>query len=226
MNTLKAIIIDDEPLAHNVILKYASDIPFLEIVGQFYLATEAYHILNEGKIDLMLLDINMPVISGLDFLRTLDNKPEVIITSAYEEYALEGFELQVTDYLLKPFRFERFLKAVNQVRSKWQKRKDTNHQIFIKVDRKQIQLNVSDIQYLESYGNYVKVWVEGQFYLTPRTLTSFEEELDSHFQRIHKSYIVQNSYIKHIEGNMITMQNGNVISVGKSYRSLIKDLIQ
>ena len=121
MNTLKAIIIDDEPLAHNVILKYASDIPYLEIVGQFYLATEAYTILSEQKIDLMLLDINMPVIKGLDFLRTLENKPEVIITSAYEEYALEGFELQVTDYLLKPFRFERFLKAVNLVRSKTQK---------------------------------------------------------------------------------------------------------
>ncbi len=146
MNTLKAIIIDDEPLAHNVILKYASDIPFLEIVGQFYLATEAYSILNEQKIDLMFLDINMPLIKGLDFLRTLDNKPAVIITSAYEEYALEGFELQVTDYLLKPFRFDRFLKAVNLVRAKTQKSTKVTEHIFIKVDKRQIQLNLSDIQ--------------------------------------------------------------------------------
>ncbi len=224
MTTLKAIIIDDEPLAHKVILKYASDIPFLEIVGQFYLATEAYNILNDQQIDLMFLDINMPVIKGLDFLRTLENKPAVIITSAYEEYALEGFELQVSDYLLKPFRFERFLKAINLVRSKTQKITKSSDQIFIKVDKKQIQLNLSEIQYLESYGNYVKVWTEDQFYLTPRTLTSFEEELDSNFQRIHKSFIVQKSYIKHVEGNMITVQNGSTITIGKSYRSLVKKL--
>lgn len=222
MNTLKAIIVDDEPLAHNVILKYVSDIPFLEVVGQFYLATEAYSILNEEKIDLIFLDINMPVIKGLDFLRTLENKPAAIITSAYEEYALEGFELQVTDYLLKPFRFERFLKAVNLVRAKTQKSTKTVEHIFIKVDKKQIQLNLSDIQYLESYGNYVKVWTEDQFYLTPRTLTSFEQELDSNFQRIHKSFIVQKSYIKHVEGNMITVQNGNVITIGKNYRGVVR----
>ena len=92
------------------------------------------------------------------------------------------------------------------------------------MDKKQIQLNLSDIQYLESYGNYVKVWTEDQFYLTPRTLTSFEEELDANFQRIHKSFIVQKSYIKHVEGNMITVQNGNVIGIGKNYRSLVKQL--
>ena len=224
MNTLRAIIVDDEPLAHNVILKYVSDIPFLEVVGQFYLATEAYSILTEQNIDLIILDINMPVIKGLDFLRTLENKPAAIITSAYEEYALEGFELQVTDYLLKPFRFERFLKAVNLVRAKTQKSTKSENHIFIKVDKRQIQLNLADIQYLESYGNYVKVWTEDQFYLTPRTLTSFEEELDSNFQQIHKSYIVQKSYIKHVEGNMITVQNGNVITIGKSYRGVVRDL--
>lgn len=132
----------------------------------------------------------------------------------------------MTDYLLKPFRFERFLKAVNLVRSKSQKSiKQTEH-IFIKVDKKQIQLNLLEIQYLESYGNYVKVWTEDQFYLTPRTLSSFDEELDSNFQRIHKSFIVQKSYIKHVEGNMITVQNGNVITIGKSYRSMVRELFQ
>lgn len=226
MKILKAIIIDDEPLAHNVILKYASDIPFLEIVGQFYVATEAYTILNKQEIDIMFLDINMPVIKGLDFLRTLETKPAVIITSAYEEYALEGFELQVSDYLLKPFRFERFLKAVNLVRSKPENKEQSSKHIFIKVDKKQIQLNLSEIQYLESYGNYVKVYTENQFYLTPRTLTSFEEELDSHFQRIHKSFIVQKSFIKHVEGNLITVKNGNTITIGKSYRSLVKDFFK
>ncbi|MEM9544321.1 MAG: LytTR family DNA-binding domain-containing protein [Bacteroidota bacterium] len=224
MNTLKAIIIDDEPLAHNVILKYESEIPFLEIVDQFYRATDAYEILSKQKIDFMLLDINMPVLKGLDFLRTLDHKPEVIITSAYEEYALEGFELQVTDYLLKPFRFERFLKAVNLVRSKISKNQNSPENIFIKVDKKQIQLRLCEIQYLESYGNYVKVWTQDQFYLTPRTLSSFEKELDHKFQRIHKSYIVQKTFIKHVEGNMITLRNGNTITIGKSYRSIVKDL--
>lgn len=225
MKAIRAIIIDDEPLAHKVILKYAEDIPYLEIVGQVYLATDAYGLVSDQSIDLIFLDIDMPILKGLDFLRTLDRKPHVIVTSAHEQYALEGFELQVTDYLLKPFRFDRFLKAVHLVTSDQPSKSSSSQEhIFIKVDKKQIQVDLSTIQYLESYGNYVKVWIENDYHLTPRTLSSFVELLDHRFQQIHKSYVIQKSYIQYIEGNVVLMKNGNEVTVGKSYRNLIKGM--
>ena len=225
MNTIRAIIIDDEPLAHNVILKYAEDIPYLNIVGQAYLATDAYALVSQQSIDLIFLDIDMPILKGLDFLRTLHQSPHVIVTSAHEKYALEGFELQVTDYLLKPFRFDRFLKAIHLVNADQEARPSITQQyIFIKVDKRQLQVDLTTIQYLESYGNYVKVWIDDQYHLTPRTLSSFATSLDDRFQQIHKSYIVQKSFIKYIEGNKVLMRNGNAVSVGKSYRSVVRDL--
>jgi len=115
-NNISALIIDDEPLAHQVIESYAKDLDFLEIVGNCHRATEAYGMLGNRTVDLIFLDINMPELQGLDFLRTLEHKPRVIVTSAFQEYAIESFELQVSDYLLKPFRFTRFLRAVNKVR--------------------------------------------------------------------------------------------------------------
>ncbi|MEM1124793.1 MAG: response regulator, partial [Bacteroidota bacterium] len=124
--TLKALIIDDEPLAHMVILEYVKDIPFIEVVGQCNLATEAISALRQQPVDLLFLDINMPKIKGLDFLRTLKNPPLVIITSAYQEYALESFELDVCDYLLKPFRFDRFLRAVNKAQEVYQLKSNKN----------------------------------------------------------------------------------------------------
>lgn len=223
--TIKAIIIDDEPLAHKVILQYVEDLNDIEIVGQCYIATEAYKILNEVKVDLIFLDINMPKLKGLDFLRTLEKRPQVIVTSAYEEYALEGYELQVSDYLLKPFRFDRFVKAIRIARNKiFKDTKKGSPNIFLKVDKRHIQVNVSEIQYLESYGNYVKVWLESEFLLTPRTLSSFESELQDDFFRIHKSYIVKRSFISSIEGNIVTMKNGNQVTVGKNYKNLVKGM--
>jgi len=225
MKNLKAIIIDDEPLAHKVILQYAEDIPFLEIVDQCYLATEAYSVLEEKKVDLIFLDINMPKLKGLDFLRTLNQRPYVIVTSAYQEYALEGYELQVTDYLLKPFRFDRFLKAINAVNNQTQKLDSSEpKKLFIKVDRKHVQLDIDQIQYIESYGNYVKIWVGDEYHLTPRTLSSFEEELKGNLIRIHKSFLIQKSFINFVEGNCIVMKNGNQVSIGKIYKNDVKHL--
>lgn len=232
MNILNALIIDDEPLAHKVILKYAEDVPFLHIVGQVYQATDAYALLQQHPIDLLFLDIQMPKLKGLDFLRTLDHQPQVIITSAYEEYALEGYELQVCDYLLKPFRFERFLKAVHQAQKRSQPAapsfvtspaETVPDQLFLKVDKRFLQIKFSDIICLESYGNYVKVWTNDNFLLTPRTLTSFEEELPTtQFARVHKSFLLQKTRIDYLEGNQIFMTNGMAIPVGKNYRTTVK----
>lgn len=235
MKPLNALIIDDEPLAHKVILRYAEDVPFLRIAAQVYQATEAYAVLQQHEIDLLFLDIQMPKLKGLDFLRTLTRKPLVIITSAYEAYALEGYELQVCDYLLKPFRFERFLQAVHQAQQRMAVTPSalpkeptpdvpSPDQLFLKVDKRYRQVNITDILYLESYGNYVKVWTGDSFLLTPRTLSSFEQELPAaQFVRVHKSYILQKNLIDYVEGHQAFMPNGQAVPIGKSYRAQVKN---
>ena len=236
--SLRCLIIDDEPLAHGVITEYAKDIPFISITGHCYRATEALEFLSKQQIDLIFLDIRMPKLNGLDFLRTLQHKPLVIITSAYEEYALESFDLAVCDYLLKPFRFDRFLKAVNRAQEFYNLKKQTAGpietekaeiksygQISIKVDKKYILIKIDEIQYLESLGNYVKVWKDGIFLLTPRTLGSFEDQLSIDFIRIHKSFILNKKYIDYLEGNTIVLKNGQEVPVGKNFKGMIKQLL-
>lgn len=238
---LRALIIDDEPLAHKVILQYAKDVDFIEIAGQCHLATEALSVLKNQEIDLIFLDINMPKLKGLDFLRTLSRKPIVIITSAYEEYALESFELDVCDYLLKPFRFDRFLKAVNKASEIFQLKNQTPaspaflqkevtkkhpNQIFIKSEKRLIQIDLEAINYLESYGNYVKVWLDDKFHLTPRTMASFDEELPKDtFFKIHKSFVVNRKHINYVEGNAVVMKNKKLIPIGKNHRATFKEFL-
>lgn len=237
--SLRCLIVDDEPLAHDVILKYMEDIPFLEMSGQCYRATEAMEFLSRNTVDLIFLDIRMPKLSGLDFLRALQQRPLVIITSAYEEHALESFDLDVCDYLLKPFRFDRFLKAANRALAMHTLKSQSGTSfspvpppvenepahIYIKSDKRFIQLQLDQICYLESLGNYVKVWEEQRFLLTPRTLTSFEEQLPAEmFVRIHKSYILNKTFVHYIEGNMIRLKNGKELPLGKNYRHVVKQL--
>lgn len=237
--SLRCLIIDDEPLAHDIIAAYINDVPFLEKIGHCYRATEALEFLTHHEIDLIFLDIRMPKLNGLDFLRTLQRKPLVIITSAYEEYALESFELAVCDYLLKPFRFDRFLKAVNRAleifnlqnpisKTAISTQSETllTEQIAIKADKKHVLVNYAEIQYLESLGNYVKVWKDDSFLLTPRTLTSFEEQLPTNvFVRVHKSFILNKKAVHYLEGNMIFLKNGQQLPIGKSYKATIKQLL-
>lgn len=234
---IAALIIDDEPLAHQIIETYAKNLDFLDIVGNCHRATEAYALLEHHRIDLIFLDINMPELMGLDFLRTLTHQPRIIITSAFEEYALESFELQVSDYLLKPFRFARFLRAVNKVRVELgadagaapgtsQQGADTNtgedSYLFIKVDRQYRRVELADILYLESYGNYVKVWTGPEFLLTTRTLHSLTEELPTaDFLKIHKSFVVRKSKVDYLEGNQLVMKNGPALPVGKMQREAV-----
>ena len=237
---LKSLIIDDEPLAHKVVLAYAKDVDFIEIVGQCHLATEALSFLKENEVDLIFLDIQMPKLTGLDFLKTLQKKPLVIITSAYQEYALESYDLDVCDYLLKPFRFDRFLKAVNKAFGLFQLTKDSTkpnkeiapsvvenvNQLFIKSDKKLINIAIDEIYYLESYGNYVKIWMDKQFHLTPKTLSSFVEQLPvTDYFKIHKSFIINRKFIDYVEGNFVLMKNGSQLPIGKSHRSAFKEFL-
>lgn len=232
---LKTLIVDDEPLAHDVIKEYAKEVPFIQIVGQCHRATEAISFLASHEVDLIFLDIQMPKLKGLDFLRVIQRKPFVIITSAYQEYALESFELDVSDYLLKPFRFERFLKAIHKVNElaklkhepvdNFQELEDRS--FFIKVDKRHIQLNYDEVQFLESYGNYVKVWVGENFHLTPRTLSSFEDQIQlQEFVRIHKSFIVNTKHVSYLEGNQVMMHNEKLLPLGKNHRQAFKQFIE
>lgn len=238
--SLRCLIVDDEPLAHEVIVAYAKDIPFIEIVAHCYRATEALDFLSKQEVDLIFLDIRMPKLNGLDFLRALQHKPQVIITSAYEEYALASFDLAVCDYLLKPFKLERFLMAVNRALTFQQLKKQSgspietidtaqqqNAQISIKVDKKHVLLQLDEIQFLESLGNYVKVWKKNGFLLTPRTLGSFEDELPAQvFARIHKSFIVNKKEVDYFEGNTILLKSKQEVPIGKNYKPLIRQLLQ
>jgi len=239
---LKTIIIDDEPLAHEVILKYMEDIPFLEPVAQFYLATDALVFLHQHCVDLIFLDIHMPKLSGLAFLKTLKDPPTIIITTAYAEFALQGFEWDVCDYLLKPFRFERFLKAANKALAQQDQKKLSSfpeampeqkippmnefQHIFIKTDNRFLHLETKEIYYLESYGNYVKVWSSDQFHLTSRTLLSFEEQLSSRlFIRIHKSFIINRIWVDYLEGNRLFLKNGIELPIGKNHKQAFKQFM-
>ncbi|NAS30709.1 response regulator [Flavobacteriaceae bacterium R38] len=233
---MKCISIDDEPLAHKVIKKYCDTLSFLNVQKECHSAFEAINYLHENEVDLIFLDINMPELKGLDFLRTLSNPPLVIITTAYQEYAMEGYELNVMDYLLKPFSFERFLKAIQKVKDQKKlldlsEEKDfkplliqdehptaSSESIFIKGDKKIHQVLLDDILYLESMGSYVKTHLADKTITSLDRLTNFEKRLpEKQFLRIHKSYIVALKKIETIEGNRLKINNID-IPIGNVYK--------
>lgn len=220
---IKYLIVDDEPLAHDVIKTFAKNIGHLTLIDQCYDAFEALKILKSNQIDLIFLDIEMPKLKGFDFIKTLSYKPNIIITTAYEEYALEGYELEVIDYLLKPFSFERFLKAVNKLNTKPKYKPQTiaqtkNATTFIKTDSGLHQIEISSIQYLESLGNYVKIHLKDNHLITHNSLQHFEHTLNpDKFVRIHKSYIVSIAHVKRVTGNIIFVDNEK-LPIGRSYK--------
>ena len=235
---LRCLIVDDEPLAHGIILKYAEDVPFLEIVGHCYRATEALEFLSQHPVDLLFLDIRLPKISGLELAKTLRQPPLLVVTSAHEEHALESFELEVCDYLLKPFRFERFLKAATRALALHTLRQPppvpaplpaliSEPPLYIKADKKLVQVELATVHYLESLGNYVKIWTAQQCWLTPRTLSSFESQLaGGTFVRVHKSFILNKRHVSYLEGRIICLHNGKQLPIGKNYRQLVQQLMQ
>ncbi|SEB46695.1 DNA-binding response regulator, LytR/AlgR family [Tenacibaculum sp. MAR_2009_124] len=233
MKVLQCIIADDEPIARQILENYIDSMPHLEIVAACKNAFEVLEVLKEKSVDILFLDINMPKLSGLSLLKTMQQKPNVIITTAYPEYALEGFELAVTDYLLKPFSLERFLQAVNkisipetasiQTTVSIEKEEEPNF-IFVKSDKKIIKLFFDDINYIEAYGNYIKIYTDSML-LTQQTLSDFLGKLPDYFTRIHKSFVINFDKLKIIDGNQIILQNDAKLPIGKSYRKSILDKI-
>ena len=221
---LKTLVIDDEPLAQNIIRKYAEDIKSIEIKGFCNDALEAMLILENQAIDLIFLDINMPKLSGIEFLKTLKNPPLIILTTAYTDYAMEGYELNVLDYLVKPFSFVRFLKAVQKAEQQIQISKKTKElekpeSIFIKSNKKSYQVRFIDIVYIEGLGDYIKIHTEKTHLITNLTMKKMEELLpENEFYRIHKSYIVNLKKIVAIEGNMVELSNVK-LTIGSNFRT-------
>ncbi len=236
---INVIIVDDEPLAQDVLETHIQRVPELNLVQKCSNALEANDALRNNSIDLMFLDIQMPQLTGIDFLRTLRNPPLVIFTTAYPNYAVEGFELNALDYLLKPISLERFIKATNKAIDQIDLTKggsatadtpsDGADYFFVKADKKLIKVNYDDIVYIEGLKDYVIIRMENSRVITLQTMKSLESKLPAgQFKRIHRSYIVGTDKINAIVGNMVEItEKGQAkhLPIGKNYREELLAII-
>lgn len=222
------LIIDDEPIAHRIIEGYCAELNHLNKIGNCYNAMEAMGKLHQESVDLIFLDIKMPNMSGLEFLKTLTHPPKVIITTAYKEHALEGYELNVVDYLLKPFSFDRFMKAINKIPPPNAISLPTDEpleRIRIKGDKEQHFVDPKSILYIEAFGNYCKVFLADRIITTLEKISTFEKLLgSSNFIRVHKSFLVSKNSIQSVKGNRLNV-NGVEIPVGQTYRQMVMNLL-
>lgn len=228
---IRCIAVDDEPLALEIMEDYAKKSSALQLVQKFTRASDALKFLQEEKVDLILLDIKMPDIDGIQLVKSLKNPPLIIFTSAYEQYALDGYNLDVIDYLLKPIPFERFLKSVTKVQeymSTQAKPVETtklNDYIFIKTEYKIIKINLEDILFIEALKDYTKIYTQNQPVLTLRSLKSFETKLPPEkFIRVHRSYLVSLDKINSVERNTVMIAN-QPIPISEGYRDRFYELI-
>src|SRR5215204_5388685 len=230
MSKIKCIIVEDEPLATKVLSDYILQVPFLELQGAFKDAILATDYLRSNNADLIFLDIHLPKLKGVAFLKTLSNAPAVIITTAYHQYAVEGFNLNVTDYLLKPFEFERFLVAVTKVKTlQTEKRKPDESEekkdfIFLNVQKKKVKILFSDILYIESQREYIKIVTTKKEYLSKMGTHEIESLLPHHlFKRIHRSFIISVDKIESYNAEMVELK-GTSIPIGRGYRDSLENL--
>jgi len=237
---IKTIIVDDEPLALDVLETYIEQIPDLELVKRCNNALEANEFLTKNDdVDLMFLDIEMPKLGGLEFLKILNDPPYIVITTAYPNYAVEGFELNVLDYMLKPISLERFMKSVNKIREKLKVKADTSNggqennaedYIFVKSDKKFIRIHYADIQYIEGLKDYVIIRTRDSRVIALQTMKSLEKKLPTDsFIRVHRSYIININFIDAVVGNTVEMtEEGKLkmIPVGKNYKDDLVKIIE
>jgi len=229
---IKCIIIDDEPLAVQIVEDHLKNFENIEIVSTFNNPLKAFSILQQERIDVIFLDINMPQMSGFDFIETLSYKPFIVVTTAYREYAVKSFELDILDYLVKPIPFNRFLKTVNKIYQQVYLNSSgldpaIYHEphIFLKVDKKLVKVNFNDIFYVESLKDYIKVITKLGDYVVHKSLTAITEELpQSSFMRIHRSFTISINKISAIEGNTIEIANKK-IPIGRNYSKQTKERI-
>lgn len=227
---MKAIVVEDEPLAREGLIMYLKEISYVELVAICTNALEANKILGEQNVDLMFLDVQMPKLTGIDFLKSIKNPPIVIMTTAYPNYALQGYELDVIDYLVKPFPFDRFVKAVNKARDYFElKQTNTSEHrveapsereyIFVKCDNKLEKIVLADMLYVSGMENYVVIHTKQQKYITLMRMKEIEEVLPaSRFMRVHKSFIIHLPAIESIEGNELVLA-GHRIPISRERRA-------
>jgi two-component system, LytTR family, response regulator len=230
MSAIKSIIIEDEPLAVKILSDYILQVPFLELQGAFKDAIRATEFLRDHDVDLIFLDIHLPKLKGMAFLKTLVNPPAVIITTAYHQYAVEGFDLNVTDYLLKPIEFERFLIAVNKVKTAQRERQipeqsqEIKDFIFLNIQKKKVKILFPEILYIESQREYIKITTTKKEYITKMGTHEIEALLPAHlFKRVHRSFIIAINKIESYTADMVEV-NGVAIPIGRGYKDILDNL--
>ncbi|OCX54285.1 hypothetical protein BEL04_08485 [Mucilaginibacter sp. PPCGB 2223] len=229
---INCIVIDDEPLARQLLQGYMEQLPDITCVAACQSAIEAFKILHEQPVDVMFLDIQMPGITGLSFLKSLKNPPKVIFTTAYADHAVEAFELEALDYLLKPITFERFLKSVQKAVPQKEgqeissSRQDENPYLFLKVNKRLVKVGHADIIYVEALGDYLKIFTPTQTLVTYMTLNKLEALLPAaKFARIHRSTIINLDHIQFIEGNFVRL-DGKDLTIGLTYKDNLAQKLQ
>ena len=219
---IRCLAIDDEPLALKQLVTYISKVPFLELAAQCQSALEARAFLEHDTIDAIFCDINMPDLNGMDFVKSLAVPPLVVFTTAYSEYAVEGFRVNAIDYLLKPFGLQDFQRAANRLKERLspQGEAEGGSDVFLKTDYRIVKVSISDIRYIEGMSEYLKVWIEGEAkpIVTLLSMKKMEERLPNYFMRIHRSYIVNLTKIQEVNKNRIIMDADTYLPIGDLYK--------
>ncbi|MGX5172669.1 LytR/AlgR family response regulator transcription factor [Aliikangiella sp. IMCC44653] len=228
MTNYRCLIVDDEPLARQLLESHLSNLVEFEIVASCSSAIEAQQLLNQTEVDLMFLDIEMPVLKGTEFYQNLRNKPKVIFTTAYRDYAIEGFELEAVDYLLKPIVFSRFFKAIEKFKASQelmskmtqpQEEEVEKQYLFVRENRKQVKLILSQIYYIQGLKDYLKIITTSGSHIVKSTLSGFEQQLPSQFLRIHRSFIINKDHVTAYNRHEVEIEQ-HEIPIGESYRTL------
>lgn len=225
---IRCLAIDDEPLALQQLVTYISKVPFLELAAQCQSALEARTFLESNSADAIFCDINMPDLNGMDFVKSLTAPPLVVFTTAYSEYAVEGFKVNAVDYLLKPFGLQDFQRAANRLRERLEGSPSTKQLVvsesddilFLKTDYRIVKVSIPDIRYVEGMSEYLKVWIEGESkpIITLLSMKKMEERLPDYFMRIHRSYIINLNKIQEVNKNRVIMDTATYLPIGDLYK--------
>ena len=221
---IRCLAIDDEPLALQQIAAYINKVPFLELAAQCQSALEARQFLSDDRVDAIFCDINMPDLNGMEFVKSLTAPPLVVFTTAYSEYAIEGFKVNAVDYLLKPFGMQEFMRAANRLQERLSvpasAPAETDDTLFLKTDYRIVKVNIPDIRYVEAMSEYLKVWIEGEAkpIITLLSMKKMEERLPDNFMRIHRSYIINLDKIQEVNKNRVIMDADTYLPIGDLYK--------
>jgi len=224
--TYTCMLIDDEPLARRILREYIAQLPGLSVIAECEDALQAQDLLSQNSVDILYLDINMPKLSGIEFIKNVEPLPLVVFTTAYPAYAVEAFEFEAFDYLLKPISFERFIKSFQRIKKQFQSAAGVSPQTWIKIKegKRLYKLFADEIYWVQAYGDYIKVHTQEKVYVTKEKLIQFLTLLPQHFIQVHRSYLVNLNHVQYLEGNFLMME-GTHVPVSSSYRDRLLKLL-